>query len=331
MRLTGLMRTFTIAVLMTAFGHQAFSQDAVDRNIMMLRSDDSDQREMSVKALGSFRDPRAVAALIRALHDDEDDVVKEAAKSLGHIGDPVAVDPLIALLRHSDSGVRGAAAEALGNIGDPRAIPALEDVMANDWNPFLKGVVNDAITKCRMNAGTVIYEEQIVEPAPQPVPVPAPAEPAQPLVANVQPVEIPAEPIAKIAVLSFRDTASNGHSYGDVLSEMITTAFIKSKYFELIERSQIQKVLEEQQFSVSGSVDSDTAIELGRILGVDYLVVGSVARLGTLFEIDVRFIETRSGKGLLAESASCRGEEGLRPTLNKMTDIIIQRYDATIR
>ena len=76
-------------------------------------------------------------------------------------------------------------------------------------------------------------------------------------------LSFPDEPIAKIAVLSFRDTASNGHNYGDALSEMITTAFIKSHYFEVIERSQIQKVMEEQQFSVSGSVDSDTAIELG--------------------------------------------------------------------
>ncbi len=300
-----------------------YAQDAVDRNIMMLRSPDSDQREMSARALRAFRDPRAVAALIDALHDSDDDVVEQAAKSLGFIGDPIAVEPLMLKLRHDDSSVRGASAEALGNIGDPRAIPALEDVLANDWNPFLKGVVNDAITKCRLNAGRVVYEEHVVV-QPAPTPTPAPATPTPVFV-------VPDEPIAKIAVLSFRDTASNGHNYGDALSEMITTAFIKSHYFEVIERSQIQKVMEEQQFSVSGSVDSDTAIELGRILGVQYLVVGSVARLGSLFEIDVRFIETKSGKGLIAESASCRGEEGLRPTLNSATDNIIKKYDMMLR
>jgi TolB-like protein len=300
---------------------------------MMLRSPDEKQREMSASALRAFRDPRAVAALIDALNDSEDEVVEQAAKSLGFIGDPVAVLPLMSKLNHNDSSVRGASAEALGNIGDPRAIPALENVLATDWNPFLKGVVNDALTKCRLNTGKVVYEERVVvdqyaQPAIAPAQAIAPPAPAPAFSQTLQP---PDQPVAKIAVLSFRDTTTSGANYGDALSEMITTAFIKSRYFYVIERSQIQKIMEEQQFSVSGSVDSDTAIELGRILGVEYLIVGSVARLGSLFEIDIRFIETKSGKGLIAESASCRGEEGLRPTLNKVTDNIIKRYDIMFR
>lgn len=308
----------------------------VDRYIDELRgAEDDDDRADAAEALGRYGSKHVVRALIFALDDPEDKVVEKAAKSLGRIGDPEAVEPLINLLSSSSSSVKGAAAEALGVIGDPRAIPELERVEATDWNPFLRGVVSEALVKCRRNVGsyhprvTVEKTETVVvthteHPSAVPPPlVSAPPAPSQPAV-----VLPPQGPLPKVAVLTFRDTASAGTNvgFGDAISEMMTTALIRSNYFEVIERAQIKKILEEQQFSISGSVDSNTAIELGRLLGVEYIVVGSVARLGTLFEADVRVIETQSGKGVLAESGTSRGEENLRAMVNSITDQIIEQY-----
>src|SRR5208282_4496675 len=46
----------------------------------------------------------------------------------------------------------------------------------------------------------------------------------------------------------------------------------------LIERERLDKVLAEQKLSNSGLVDDTTAVNLGKILGVRYMVTGKVTR-----------------------------------------------------
>ncbi|MCD6460512.1 HEAT repeat domain-containing protein [bacterium] len=318
-----IVTVFFLTLTLLIIDRDTVFSDIVDDHIALLESYDDDQRESSAKALGNYHDPRAVNALIRALNDSEEDVLIEAARSLGRISDPSAVEPLIGRLHHPDSSVRGTVAEALGNIGDPRAIVPLENVLNTDWNPFLKGVVSDAINKCKINIGKINYEQKTMVQPNQTLTTYNPStiedEPAQ---------NLPSLPIEKIAILPFRDTAvaRSTTGYGEAVSEMITTAFIKTNIFEVIERAQIKKILTEQEFSISGSVDADTAIELGRILGVKYLVIGSVAHLGSLFEIDVRMIETKSGKGIIAENSSSNGEFNLRNTVNSITDNLSAKY-----
>ena len=288
------------------------------------RSRDDDDREDAAERLRSYPSSETVLVLIQLLSDTEEDVIKKAADSLGAIGDPRAVDPLIRLLRNQDSGIKGAAVKALGEIGDKRAIPALEHLIASDWNPFLKIGASEAIKQCNIHTG--IYREPVATQYIEPIPViMPPPEGVQPVIINEN-----REPLKKIAILSFRDTASAGTTtgFGDAISEMMTTSFIKSNYFEVIERAQIKKIMEEQNFNLSGSVDANTAIQLGKLLGVEYLIVGSVAKLGSLFETDIRFIDTKTGKGILAENGNSRGEENIRPMVNDITNRIINKYNS---
>ncbi len=295
-----------------------------ERLFELTRSRDDDDREDAAERLRSYPSEETVLTLIRLLSDREEDVIKMATESLGAIGDPRAVDPLIRLLRNQDSGIKGAAVKALGEIGDKRAIPALEHLIASDWNPFLKIGASEAIKQCNTHTG--IYQQPVTEQYIEPIPeIISPVEERQTVVTNVN-----REPLQKIAILSFRDTASAGTTtgFGDAISEMMTTAFIKSNYFEVIERAQIKKIMEEQNFNLSGSVDANTAIQLGKLLGVEYLIVGSVAKLGSLFETDVRFIDTKTGKGILAENGNSRGEENIRPMVNDITNRIINKYSS---
>ncbi len=48
-----------------------------------------------------------------------------------------------------------------------------------------------------------------------------------------------------------------------------------TQVFTIMERSEIQRVLNEQRFSNSGVVDESTAAELGRVLGLDAMIMGS--------------------------------------------------------
>ncbi len=52
---------------------------------------------------------------------------------------------------------------------------------------------------------------------------------------------------------------------------------VKTDFYQVIERDQLQKVLKEQRLSVSGAINEGSAAEVGRILGLDVIIMGNVS------------------------------------------------------
>lgn len=91
-----------------------------------------------------------------------------------------------------------------------------------------------------------------------------------------------ADKLFKIAVLPFDDGSiqdrwwGSNWEVGKGVSDELVSALLATKKFRLIEREQIDKVLKEQDFGASGRVDSKSAAKIGKILGVQLLVMGRV-------------------------------------------------------
>ena len=60
-------------------------------------------------------------------------------------------------------------------------------------------------------------------------------------------------------------------------SSKIYVKGFRTNIFQLVDRTQLEKVLAEQNLENSGLIRDDQAVELGRILGVDAIVTGSVS------------------------------------------------------
>ncbi len=52
---------------------------------------------------------------------------------------------------------------------------------------------------------------------------------------------------------------------------------VKTDFYQVIERDQLEKVLREQRLSLSGAIDESSAAEVGRLLGLDAIIMGSVS------------------------------------------------------
>ena len=92
-----------------------------------------------------------------------------------------------------------------------------------------------------------------------------------------------AQNLYSIAVLPFDDGSIDEIWWGDygvgtgVSDELVTALLnLKTQKFRVIEREQIQRVLEEQEFGASGLVDAGSAAHIGKILGVQFLLMGKV-------------------------------------------------------
>ncbi len=67
---------------------------------------------------------------------------------------------------------------------------------------------------------------------------------------------------------------------GKGIADLMVEKLVKDGTFSIIERAALDKVLAEQNFSNSDRADSTTAAKIGRVLGVDAIVVGSITQFG---------------------------------------------------
>ncbi|MDR1508816.1 MAG: hypothetical protein LBS53_04190 [Synergistaceae bacterium] len=64
-----------------------------------------------------------------------------------------------------------------------------------------------------------------------------------------------------------------------IITDLFTFELAQSKNISVSEREQIQKIGEELKFGMSGLVDPSTAAEVGRIMGLQYMLLGSVTQV----------------------------------------------------
>lgn len=86
----------------------------------------------------------------------------------------------------------------------------------------------------------------------------------------------------RVAVLPFTCTqndysAGSISSIGSMATDCLTSDLVKMRSCQVVERPQLDKVLHEQQLNATGVVSPNTAVKLGGILGLDYLIIGNVS------------------------------------------------------
>ena len=135
----------------------------------------------------------------------------------------------------------------------------------------------------------------------------------------------------RLAVSRFEDRSGHGyHNLGQGVADMLATALVKSGKFMVMERQELDRVIDEQKLGESGLVTAETAPKVGKLLGVELLVVGSITEFGTkenkisggisMFGggisrktarcvVDIRLVNTTTGEVIATET-----EEGSEST-----------------
>jgi curli biogenesis system outer membrane secretion channel CsgG len=67
---------------------------------------------------------------------------------------------------------------------------------------------------------------------------------------------------------------------GKGITDLLVTYLVKDGSYSVIERKALDKIMAEQNFSNSDRADPNSAAKLGRLLGVDAIIVGSITQFG---------------------------------------------------
>ena len=88
-----------------------------------------------------------------------------------------------------------------------------------------------------------------------------------------------------------------GTSDAEIIGERMRSALVGAGRFRVMERSEMDKILKEQAFQRSGSCDqSECAVEIGKLLSVDRMVVGSVGKIGEMYSLQARLLDVQTGE-----------------------------------
>jgi len=62
--------------------------------------------------------------------------------------------------------------------------------------------------------------------------------------------------------------------WGDEFSDAITHHLFKTGRVDVVERQELEKIIREQKLSMTGILDSDKTVRVGKLLGADVIVIG---------------------------------------------------------
>lgn len=101
-----------------------------------------------------------------------------------------------------------------------------------------------------------------------------------------------------IAIAAFPhvdDTCSELSNF--LVDELVLSLFsTRGHQLSIIERSQLGRIFAELELSLSGVVDVNTTQELGRVHGVETLLIGSLTTVGDDLRINARLIDTETAR-----------------------------------
>jgi hypothetical protein len=98
------------------------------------------------------------------------------------------------------------------------------------------------------------------------------------------------------AVMRF-ESAGIDSGVSMVITDIFTNQIQANGKYRVMERSQINKILNEQGFQNSGACSTtECAVEIGRLLSIDNMFIGSIGKLGESWVINIRLINIKTGE-----------------------------------
>ncbi len=103
---------------------------------------------------------------------------------------------------------------------------------------------------------------------------------------------------SRMAVLPFKNVSGDKQYdwLADGFAETLTSAFAQLPIFIIVERGQIERVIKEQDFQMTDYADEKKVIEIGKILGVEKMVIGSYQVFAGNISVNTRIVNVATGR-----------------------------------
>ena len=125
----------------------------------------------------------------------------------------------------------------------------------------------------------------------------------------------------RVAIMNFRNDGAPQFNYlQNGIGSMLGTTMGISNQLLISERGQLNQILEEMKLGMAGLVDPTTAAQVGKIAGVEYVVIGSYINLGHAIRLDAKVVNAETAIVLPGATAWAKADivENLDVAVNEL-------------
>lgn len=133
----------------------------------------------------------------------------------------------------------------------------------------------------------------------------------------------------KIAVMDFKAGVGTTQSDVDGISAIFGTYFINPAKFVLVERSQIDRVIEEQGFQHS-SLTNQQIVQIGRLLNLHKMVLGDINIISGQYNVDVRIVDVETGAIDVTDGATWVPGSSYRELMKNMANRLMSQLSIPV-
>jgi len=109
----------------------------------------------------------------------------------------------------------------------------------------------------------------------------------------------------KVSVVDFTDLQGHANELGRFVAEELSVALVNAgKGFSVMDRANLNRLLDEHKLTAQGLVNPENAKKLGQFSGVDAIVIGNVTAFETSVTITAKVISTETTEVIAAAKVS---------------------------
>jgi TolB-like protein len=127
-----------------------------------------------------------------------------------------------------------------------------------------------------------------------------------------------------LAVMDFKNNSSIfGYDRLErTIPEILKTELSHSQEILVVERSKIESILKEQALAQAGVIENETAQEVGRLAGAEYIITGEINTIGNQLRIDAHLLKVTTGQ-VSGEKITGRKIENIEPMVKLLAQNLI--------
>ncbi|GAB6393281.1 MAG: penicillin-binding protein activator LpoB [Treponematales bacterium] len=119
---------------------------------------------------------------------------------------------------------------------------------------------------------------------------------------------------SKVALIS---VSSPSQTFSKYVLDRLESVLVNNGKLVVVDRANLDKVREEQGFQMSGEVSDESAKAIGKLIGADAIVTGSLVSLGSLYQLTLKAINMESAVVAASHQADIRNDERVRALLGQ--------------
>ena len=110
-----------------------------------------------------------------------------------------------------------------------------------------------------------------------------------------------------VAILDFEGRGIN-QMEAATLTDRLMSEMVSTDAVIMVERNQMNEILQEQGLQQSGCTSSECAAEVGALLGVQNMVSGAFGKLGNTYTVDAKMFSVETGATIRSSSKTHKGD-----------------------